>query len=166
MAAADKGSIDRILDEAERLEALFAMSRSRLAACDEIGFQKRFDRRMDDWIMMGWTARYAREIVGPRIHDYAGKTDTQFWGPDIAREFRKSDEMAKRLGSIRVAERYTNLLDNREYVYVAPKFVYEFGGQIILESIGFSVLAERWTEEREVEWLGQTGSRAPRPPNS
>lgn len=137
--AADKTSVDDAIATAMRSALLFEVIRAELAVVQDIAFAKRLNQSLRQWVMIGWSAQYGREIIGPDAHEYANKTDFQFWPRDIADEFHRNDMVALSKGYVRVDEPYVSRLNSEPMRFVGSKYVFNAGGEVILKSFGLGI---------------------------
>ncbi len=93
-----------------------------------------------DYVTLLLSEVYVQTLLGPKVLSYLGKTDAEFWPPEIALAFWQGDEEARIKGEVWVEENFNSPLTGHARTFRGYKWSFTLNADVYVAGAGRGAL--------------------------
>ena len=139
--AARREHMENLLRQSRLLEQAKAITPELISSFPGLAWVKKWAPARREYLMLLLSDEYISTLLGPKVLEYVGKSDREFWGDEIGLLFWRNDEAA-RLGDRRwVTEPFVSPLTGANGVFEGVKWAFTTNGETYVAGVGRNVEA-------------------------
>jgi len=135
-AAERKQQMSLVIQQARLLDQVKEITPELIQTYPGFAWVKRYDPATRGYYMILLSEMYVAKLLGPKVIDYIGKTDFDFWTPEIAALFYANDEQARLGEPAFVKEAFKSPLTQVAGVFDGVKWGFRIGSVQYVAGIG------------------------------
>jgi hypothetical protein len=101
-----------------------------------LAWVKKYRPDSRDYVAILLSEVYVQTLLGPKVLSYLGKTDAEFWPPEIALAFWQGDEEARIKGEVWVEEKFASPLTGAARIFRGFKWRFTLTGDLYVAGAG------------------------------
>jgi len=129
-----------IIDQARLLSALPNLAPDMITSFPGLAWVKEYKPETREYLMLILSEQYVRNLLGPKVLHYVGKSDFSFWPEPVALAFYSGDERARLDGDAWVEEEFASPLTGESCVFVGAKWSFKSSGSTFVAGAGRAIM--------------------------
>jgi hypothetical protein len=125
-----------LIDKAKLMAGLPNIAPEMIQTYPGLAWVKEYHPAERSYTMLLLSEVYVRDLLGPKVIHYIGRTDWDFWPPEIASLFYAGDEAARLNGDAWVEENFSSPLTGKTGVFTGAKWSFTSNGGLFVAGAG------------------------------
>jgi hypothetical protein len=136
MMAWDRAKFRELTEKARLMAELPNLTPDLIQTFPGLAWIKQWHPRPHTYTIVLLSDMYISDLLGPRVLEYVGKTDFDFWPQDIAALFYANDEKARSGSAIWCEEPFLSPLTGRAGMFKGAKWSFISSGITYVAGVG------------------------------